>query len=120
MISVLIKAGSRYPFGRKKIRKKIKLFLQKAGLDEAEISLAVVGARKSQSLNKQYRDLDQPAPVLSFSLEEPRGPDEILRLGDVIVCYPLAREKAVRERKMVDEVVWELVEHGIKQILNPI
>lgn len=116
MISVLITSGSRYPFARRAIRAKIKKFLQSAGLDGAEVSLAVVGTRKSQALNQQYRQLDQPASVLSFPLEEPRGPDGILRLGDVVVCYSLARQQAAQEKRMVDEVIWELVEHGLKNL----
>lgn len=118
MISVLISAGSRYPFARKKIRAKIKEFLQVSGLDDVEVSLSVVGTRKSQRLNQEYRDLDQQAPVLSFPLEEPRSPDGILRLGDVVVCYPLARQEAARGKRMVDEVIWELVEHGMSNLLG--
>jgi len=118
MISVLITSGSRYPLDRKAIRKRTREFLKKAGLEDVEVSLAVVGARKSRELNKTYRHLDQPALSLSFALEEPRSPDGILRLGDVVVCYPLARQKAALEKRMVDEVIWEAVEHGLKQILN--
>lgn len=118
MIIVLIKAGSRYPFDHRLVRGKIKKFLQKAGLDDVEVSLSVVGTRKSQALNQQYRELGESAPVLSFPLEEPRGPDGILRLGDVVICYPLARQQAAREKKMVDEVVWGLVEHGLKNLVE--
>lgn len=118
MISVLITSGSRYPFGRRAVRQKTKSFLKKSGLDDVEISLYVVGARKSQTLNKQYRALDEPASVLSFPLDEPRGPDDILRLGDIVVCYPMARKQAALEKKMVDEVVWELVEHGLRNLIS--
>ena len=118
MISVLISAGSRYPFDRKTIRKKAKDFLRQAGLREVEVSLSIVGTRKSLFLNKQYRQLDQPASVLAFGLDDPRGPDGVLRLGDVVVCYPIARQQAVQQRKMMDDVLWELVEHGIKNLIK--
>lgn len=118
MISVLMTSGSRYPFGRKAIKEKTNFFLQAFGLDDVEISLSVVGTRKSQTLNQQYRDLDKPTSVLSFSLEEPRGPDGVLRLGDVVVCYPIARQQAAQQKKMMDDVLWELVEHGIKNLVG--
>lgn len=87
-------------------------------MEDVELSLLVVGARKGRFLNFKYRRSNEAALVLSFPLEESRGPDGILRLGDVVVCYPLVRQKAVREKRMVDEVMWEVVEHGLKQLVN--
>jgi len=118
MISVLITSGSRYPFARRLIREKIKKFLSTVGLDDVEVSLAIVGIRKVQALNRQYRQINKAGLVLSFPLDETRGPDGILRLGDVVICYPEARQKAAQEKKMVDEVIWELVEHGLKNLIK--
>jgi len=118
MISILIISVSRYSFDRRVIRKKAKEFLIKAGLDDVEFSLAIIGSRKAKQLNQKYRNLDEPASVLSFALEEPRGIDGILRLGDVMVCYPIARQKAIVEKVMMDEMIWELVEHGLRNLIT--
>ncbi len=46
------------------------------------------------------------------------SPDNILRLGDIIISYPQAREEAREEKKMVDDKIDELVIHGIKHLLG--
>jgi len=87
-------------------------------MNEVEVSVAVVGGRKIRSLNKTYRQLDESTDVLSFPQEGSRDPDGILRLGDILVCYPQAIEQAVEEDKMVDEKINELVEHGLRHLLG--
>jgi probable rRNA maturation factor len=118
MISILISSEPRYKFSRKKVRQAAENFLREKGLDDIEVSLAVVGTRKIRSLNKNFRKIDEVTDVLSFPLEEARGEDGILRLGDIIVCYPKAREEAVEEEKFLDEKIIELVEHGLKHLLG--
>ena len=118
MISVLITSESRYKIERPKIRQAATRLLEKKGLDDVEVGIVVVGSRKIKQLNKDFRKLDEVTDVLAFPLEEPRGPDEILRLGEVVVCYPLAREQARLENKLVGEKIEELVEHGLRHLLG--
>jgi len=118
MISVLISSKSSYPVERKKIKEKVKEILEKMGMDEVEVSLAIVGDRKIKELNRCFRHLDEVTDVLSFPLEEPRGQDGILRLGDVVISYPQARKWAKERNKFVEEVILELVEHGLKHLLG--
>ena len=63
--------------------------------------------------------------MLSFSLSESRensqfvdAPDNILRLGDIIVSYPQAVVEAMDEEKLVDVKIGELVEHGLLHLLG--
>lgn len=118
MISVLISSESRYPIDRKSIRGRAKKFLEEANLDDVEVSVLVVGSRKIKTLNRQFREIDKVTDVLSFPQEESRGPDGMLRLGDVVVAYPVCREEAGKENKMVDDKMWELVEHGLKHLMG--
>lgn len=118
MISVLISSESRYPIDRKKIRGRAIKFLEEANLDDVEVSVLVVGSRKIKTLNCQFRKVDEVTDVLSFLQEEARGPDGILRLGDVVVAYPVCREEARKENKMVDDKMWELIEHGLRHLLG--
>jgi len=118
MVSVLISSESRYKVNRVKIRQTVEEFLDRAGLDQAEVSFLVVGERKMSFLNYRFRKIKKATDVLSFPQESARGPDEILRLGDIVVCYPVARAEAAKENKMVDEKICELVEHGLRHLLG--
>ena len=97
MISVLISSESRYIVNRDKIRQAIRDLLTNTGLDEVEVSVSVVGGRKIRNLNRQWREIDKITDVLSFPLEEARNIDGILRLGDIVICYPKVREDAQKE-----------------------
>jgi probable rRNA maturation factor len=118
MISVLISSESRYLINREKIRQAIENLLENMGVEDAEVSLVVSGRRKIRSLNRQWRQIDKETDVLSFPLEEPRGVDGILRLGDIIICYPVAVKRAAEENKLVDDKINELVEHGLHHLLG--
>ena len=118
MVFVLISSGSRYPIDRKKIRQRIEEFLGKAGMEDVEVSVSVVGTRKIRSLNRDFRKIDEETDVLSFPQEGQRDPDGILRLGDIVICYPVARSQAAEEEKLVDEKIAELVEHSLRHLLG--
>jgi probable rRNA maturation factor len=118
MISILITSESRYKLERPKIRQAVTRLLKEKGLDDIEISISVVGSRKIKQLNQEYRKVDEVTDVLSFPLEEARGPNGQLRLGDIIICYPVAREQARLENKMVGDKIMELIEHGLKHLLG--
>jgi len=118
MISILITSGSRYPISRPKIKAKVTQMIEDSGLQDVEVSILIAGERKLRQLNQQYRQLDQATEVLAFPLEEPRDQEGLLRLGDIIICYPEAQEIAREENKFVDEVIDELVEHGLKHLLG--
>jgi len=117
MISVLISAPSRYPISRPKIKKVIENFLKEKGIEDVEVSVAIVGSRKIQELNKKWRGLDEPTTVLTFGLEEPRDLDGILRLGDIVISYPEARLIAQEENLTMDLAIEKLLIHGLNNLL---
>jgi len=118
MISVLISSGARYKVDREKLRKKVEAFLTGRGLDDVEVSIAIVGGRKIRQLNRTYRKIDAATDVLSFPLEEPRDKEGVLRLGDIVICYSKAREEAAEEEKFVDDKISDLIEHGLRHLLG--
>ena len=79
-----------------------------------------------RELNKKYRGLDKTTDVLSFGLNEPslhndafvEPPDDILRLGDIVVSYPQAVEEARDQNKLVDDQIVLLVLHGLDHLLG--
>lgn len=130
MFTILITSESRYPVRRKTIKQVVDRFLFEQKItSEVEVSIAVVGDRKMKVLNKKYRDKEGTTPVLTFSLSEPgseRGyetgkwitPDKVMRLGDIVISYPQTVLTAAAEDKMVDTVLSEFVEHGLKNLLG--
>lgn len=125
---VLIKADSRLPVNRKKIRQGVTSILKENEVKgEVEISIAIVGDRKMKALNKKYWQRQGPAEILSFPLESAHegsslgfadSPDDVLRLGDIVISYPQALKKAVKENILVDEEIEGLIRHGMKHLLG--
>lgn len=118
-VVVDIFCDSRYKVDRQKIRDVVAKTLADHGVvSQAEVSVAVTGVRKMRELHKKYMETDEPTDVLSFPLEGASFPDEVLRLGDVVVCYPIAVNQARENNRMVDEEVNFLVEHGCLHLLG--
>lgn len=117
-MKILIKRDPRYHLDLKKIRQKTRKILAPFDLEEkTELSLNFVGKRKAGQLNKSYRKMDYIPEVLSFPMKE-KGPDRILRLGDIVICFPLARDQAMKRGRLIEEVIGELLEHGIKNLVS--
>lgn len=120
-LEVEIFADSRYPVDRKFIRSAVRDLLIRYGMGEQRVvvEVTIVGNRKIHELNKTYRKIDAPTDVLSFPLEEMvQKPDGKIHLGDVVVNYPMARDMAVKMNRIIDKVIAELVEHGVKHLLG--
>lgn len=87
--------------------------------------MSIVGDRLMKDLNRKYRNIDETTDVLSFPMTEEvkdkpfvEPPDNVLRLGDIIISYPGAREDAGEENKLVDDKIDELVEHSMLHLLG--
>ncbi len=82
--------------------------------DRREDSLAVIitGSDKLQSLNREYRDIDEPTDVLSFPSGEPDPQTGRVYLGDIIISYPKAQAQAEESGHPVMEELVLLTVHG--------
>lgn len=122
MIRVLFQTESHFPIARKKIKDAIENALIGQVHRSAEVSVSVVGDRRMRQLNKQYRNRDATTDVLSFGQEEGKpfvsAPDDVLRLGDIVVSYPQAVEEARDQNKLVDDQIVLLVLHGLDHLLG--
>lgn len=126
-VHVLFQTESHFPVDRKKIKEAIEHALDGQVHRDAEVSVSVVGDRQMKTLNSKYRNLDKTTDVLSFGLNDPadkrndefiEAPDDILRLGDIVVSYPQAVEEAREGNKMVDDQIVFLVLHGLDHLLG--
>lgn len=128
MIRVLIHCDSRYPVNRKVIKKAVTAVFLENNLKnlDAEVSVAIVGERKMRNLCKTYVNDTEKHAVLAFAYEDASDglggfvnpPGDILRLGDVVLCFPYAVERAAGENVLVNEEVKRLITHGVKHLLG--
>lgn len=121
-LNVLIFVESRYKVNRKRIKLAISNLLSQQGVNSpVEISVAIVGDRKMRDLSKKYKGEDKTRNVLSFSLTEgaaAESPKGVLRLGDIVISYPVAISEAVRDEVLVDDKIDELIVHGASHLLG--
>lgn len=126
MITINILADAKFPFDRTGLREHLTKVLAKNRLTDAiEVDVQVVGKRKISELHRVYMKLDGPTDVLSFPLNDPEddrpfmaSPDGVLRLGDIVVCYPVAVEEALEKQCKVDDQIKFLAEHGLMHLLG--
>lgn len=124
MIKVLITKQSNYPVKVAPVKKKLSDFLAKNGIvSDAEVTVAIVSESKMVDIGNKYLKDKKLHNVLSFVPSEVKGgfvypPDGKIHLGEIIVCYPQAVREAKEENVLIDERVYELVEHGALHLLG--
>ncbi len=129
MLRVNIIADTRYPVNRKTIRKAITdtLNSNKMLSGELEVSVAVVGKRKMGDLTEEYLKDGKSHEVFAFPLEEVtqetksgfiNSPDGILRLGDIVLCWPEVLVAASRDEVLVDDEVYTLTAHATEHLIG--
>lgn len=126
MVSILFQTESHYPVNRKKVKQAVVDALAKQVLGDAELSVNIVGDRRMKQLNRDHRKVDDTTDVLSFGLNDPTlksppfrdVPDDVLRLGDIVISYPQAVKEAGEENKLVDDKIIELALHGLDHLMG--
>jgi len=96
-----------------------------------EVGLVITGDEKVKELNKTYRGNDETTDVLAFymipgaswlkSTEKDvfaTPPDDIMRLGEVIISYPRAVEQAEEHNHSVKKELAILIIHGILHLMD--
>jgi probable rRNA maturation factor len=68
-------------------------------------------AETMRGLNAQYRNIDAPTDVLSFSLGEKEG--DMWAAGDIVIALPVVSENAKYFGVSEEEELKRLVIHGI-------
>lgn len=130
MIKIIIKSESRYPVDRKKLRSFLEKVLGRYNIvDGVQVDVSFVGDRKMTALNKEHMKREGTTNVLSFPLlndYKQSGaersfvlpPDDVLRLGDIVISYPQARKEAMVYNRTVDGQINKLAEHGLLHLLG--
>ncbi len=90
----------------------------------SELSLVITDDAGIRAVNRQYRGIDAPTDVLSFSLLPASGetfvtpPGELVQLGDVIISGDRCIAQAQELNHSVRQELGELFVHGLLHILG--
>ena len=129
MVNVIIHTDTRYPVNRRVIRKAVLDTFSEFKIEsgDLEVSVAVVGSRKMKDLSLKFLKDREAHEVLAFPQEEisqseaggfVNPPDNILRLGDIVLCWPEVLESASRQDSMVDDQLYFLTGHATEHLLG--
>jgi probable rRNA maturation factor len=124
MVKVYVSKQSGYAVSTSKIKSALIEFFQKEGIvSDADVCVAFVGEEKMMELSRRYLKDSKLHNILSFPTTEVKSefrypPDEILHLGDIVICYPKILEEANDEGKLIDEKAVELAIHGALHLLG--
>lgn len=98
------------------------VFLKKTKLiKKGVISVAVVGVSEIKSLNLKYRKKNKPTDVLSFSrLDSSPVPFPMVNtdLGDVLICWKIAKKQAIKDGVTFREELSRLTIHGVLHLFG--
>jgi probable rRNA maturation factor len=91
----------------------------------ANLTIRIVGAAESRSLNRTWRGKDKPTNVLSFpsgdfagdALRE-RTASEGAMLGDLAICAPVVAREAREQHKPARAHWAHMVVHGVLHLLG--
>ncbi len=107
-LALTIQHGDRSPecpVSRARLRRWVGAALQ----SDARITLRFVGAREGRALNLAYRHKDYATNVLTFGYED----ESVPCAADIVICLPVVRQEARRQRKPFEQHLAHLVIHGV-------
>ena len=124
MIKIYVKKSSNYPVSVKEIKRNLSTLLEQRGIvSDAEVSVALVGEKTMLNLTKKYLKDNRMHSVLSFPSSETKKKfvfpaDGVIRLGEIVVCYPRAVEEANKEGELIEKKIQSLIEHGALHLIG--
>lgn len=93
---------------------------------QIELNLSLCGAKRMQTLNRQYRAKDKPTDVLSFPIEAllyqqkefPAYLTQLLMLGDIVICKEVLLRQAKNYEATPTEEFVRLFIHGLLHLTD--
>lgn len=79
---------------------------QEFALTQTEVSIIIVSKRRIQAMNQAYRHKPEPTDVLTFV-------GDASYLGDIVICYDVAVEKAREHQQTTDNYMRFCIVHGL-------
>jgi probable rRNA maturation factor len=91
--------------------------VRRGGNPRVAMSVRVVGAARSRSLNARYRQRDRATNVLSFG-GAGTMPDGSIDLGELVICAPVVGREAADQGKSATAHWAHLTVHGVLHLLG--
>jgi len=97
------------------VREFVQKILESEKIADWEVSILFCSDAFIQNLNKEYRSIDAPTDVLSFSMGEwyEDAGQKIYRAGDIVISIPALYRNAEQFHVAPDEELKRLLIHGI-------
>lgn len=98
--------------------------LDHLGLENVEVSIALVDDAAIRLLNEQYRGLDRPTDVLAFAMREgdhasvAHDENGAELLGDVVISVETALRQAKQQKRPLLDELTMLLAHGLLHLLG--
>ncbi len=113
MVNVI--GGSRYRVNKKSIVSYVDTLLaQKNVPEDATVNIVFIGKRKMRAIAREYKKEDEALPVLAFPYKQ----TEDKLLGEIFLCFPQLILMAAHRNRTVDEIIKEMVAHGLKNVIS--
>ncbi|MCH8244496.1 rRNA maturation RNase YbeY [Patescibacteria group bacterium] len=93
------------------LKKTAERILKREGKAHLDVSVALLGAKRAQELNRIYRGKNYPANVLSF-------PEKELGLGEIVLCPFVIRKDALEYKISFKRAVSWMFVHGLLHLLG--
>lgn len=74
--------------------------------EQTEVAIIIVSRRKIKQLNEAYRGVHEATDVLTF-------PGDDTYLGDILICYDVVIENAMKQAQTVTQYMSFCIVHGL-------
>jgi probable rRNA maturation factor len=85
---------------------------------EDDLTVVLTDDEQLQDLNREFRDIDAPTDVLSFSSSEADPETGRRYLGDILISVQRAEEQAAAGGHLLEAEIQLLVVHGVLHLLG--
>jgi probable rRNA maturation factor len=114
IVEVSVAAAVRAPVDAERVEAAVRHVLRAEGVEEAEISLALLDDAAIAAMNQEYLDHEGPTDVITFAMHEGEEPP----LGDIYVGVEQAVRQAAEWSVAPAEEVLRLAVHGTLHVLG--
>lgn len=85
---------------------------------DTEVSVSFVNDAQIKELNNQYREINRPTDVLSFSMLEGDDCEDCSMLGDIVISYDTAQKQAIEQNHSLSVEIDHLVCHSMLHLIG--
>ena len=114
IVEVSVGEGVVAPVEAERVEAAVRHVLREEGVEEAEISVALMDDAAIASMNEDYLDHEGPTDVITFAMHEGDEPP----LGDIYVGVQQAIRQAAEFGATPEEEVLRLAVHGTLHVLG--